>query len=60
MNSGALVNYRELVVNAQRKIVRDACAAIVCFLRGDLSPTTLSNNNSFNSRMPRVAGAPRG
>ena len=60
MSTHALANYRELVVSAQRKMLRDACAAIVCILRSDLSPGNLFRNNSFNSRLPRETGARRG
>jgi hypothetical protein len=41
------------VIAVRRRIERAFCELVVYLLRGDLLPENLSQNNSFNSRLPR-------
>jgi hypothetical protein len=50
-----LAKFRSELIAEWRKLVRNACAEVVCLLRTDLSPNKLLQNNSFNSRLPRNA-----
>jgi hypothetical protein len=54
-----LAKLRAAVIAEWRKLIRNACAEIICLLRTDLSPNKLLPNNSFNSRLPRNAAIRR-
>jgi hypothetical protein len=55
----AFAKFRSELIAEWRKLVRNACAEIVCFVRTDLSSHKLLPNNSFNSRLPRNAAIRR-